>query len=870
MTMIWMAVVGYLTASMCVSVFAFNRGSLPRYGIRPTRLRQVFAEHGHQKGRSSSSAAVSKIERLVSQLKGRSSVKDRVLDESDADSANVNERRSSAMDKYSDFFATPPAANSTAVLPGSFNQTFYNESKSTLKVNNASMLERRLEVESARNDLLDKLSGSGIRSAGGESVDVSEVIKPEEIAEKLQIFDNDNDNTVEEQTAEIPHDDDGVPSLKEAYGDLPRWLIGPLLKFFSIDDFADEKSRELYEIASVLTLIDSMEEDEDLDYEQFQQTIIKRYQELGKRQNGSSVGTSDPLDSVDSASLGNGVVSSSKYTTDEMRLECQALIESVDRLDIGIEDKEDLKTKLLSLLVKVDNALDMADDKVGAFSSSALDPPKFDETTGVEAEDGDAEKEEEITNAIKNILAVQVDDEDVETSAERFIKSYFDPISRQGMGISREGAGRFQQEVLTDLFVVNSVRTCDGAVIFEGQATEKYKGGSFSEALREKVLESPVRDEVDYTLVMNEKLVNFDDGFERAALDVLLGSSPAVVIFPKNWNSTISVALDQPFTKLWQNFLSSAAVVSSGIFAGTCLNVFEVDGKFALTGDLPADFLPLALAPVMIQLLASVTEAVVGGLRDVRVATLTIPTFTLFNFGSRTVYDSRPKDRNEMFDIALVGISTALLSSAALMVYGVALTKSAAATILADYPTLPVSLLELNSVVNNIFSHQFPMLFANGDTSRIHLHWLAIAGAVSFIANSLQLLPLDNSAGSKLSYSVIGRDNYDVLNAVTSLIKFFVIFPMLFSLGGDNASVITTAGVFSAQRLIIDYIIASQLATNSEVQIAVDNLEGVSEGRQIIFAGLVSLLLYCYFPFDGLQSGLDQLTGSGGAFQNMF
>merc|ERR1711998_98127 len=123
----------------------------------------------------------------------------------------------------------------------------------------------------------------------------------------------------------------------------------------------------------------------------------------------------------------------------------------------------------------------------------------------------------------------------------------------------------------------------------------------------------------------------------------------------------------------------------------------------------------------------------------------------------------------------------------------------------ASFPTLPVSLLKVNAVVSNIFLPAFPGIIGNSGATAdsVHLHWLAIVGAVSFIANSLQLLPLDNSAGSKLSYSVIGRDNYDVLNAVASLVKFLVIFPMLFSLGGDNASVISTAGVFSAQRLII-------------------------------------------------------------------
>ncbi len=824
---------------------------------------------GHRERVGSPSAAVSKIERLVSQLKGQSSVKGEDQRMSGVDETNTQE---SAMDKYSDFFATPPAVNSTAVLPGSFNQTFYNETKSTpVSAVNVSMLENRVEVESARQDLLGKLGGSGgsgVRSKLLESAkDGSEKDNSQsDLAGSLQAL-RDATDLAPESLAQVEGEgehkvgtsQDEVPSLEEAYGDLPRWLIGPLLRFFYTDEFPDEGSRELYEIASVLTLKDILEEDENLDYEQFQQSIMKRYQDLAKQQNWSSDVGSRSINSYVKADA--DPVWSSKASTEDLRSECSALIESVDKLDIDAQEREELKAKLASLLVKVDSVIDAVDSR----APNMIEPLFLGDSDS--GKEGD-KKDEEVKNAIRNIL-VQADEDDVETSAERFVKSYFDPLSREGLGISREGAGRFQQEVLTDVFVVNSVKTCDGAVIFEGQPSETYKNG-FSEKLREKVMGSAVSDEMDYTLVMNEKLVNFDDGFERAALDVLLGSSPAVIVFPKTWNSTISVALDQTFTKLWQNFLSSAAVVSSGIFAGNCLNIFDVDSNFALTGDLPADFLPLALAPLMVQLLASVTEAVVGGLRDVRVSTLTIPTFTLFNFGSRTVYDSRPKDRNEMFDIALVGISTALLSSVVLMVYGLVLTKEAGASALADYPTLPVSLLELNSVVNNIFVQQFPTVFMNGDTSRIHLHWLAIAGAVSFIANSLQLLPLDNSAGSKLSYSVIGRDNYDVLNAVASLVKFLVIFPMLFSLGGDNASVITTAGVFSAQRLIIDYIIASQLATSSDVQIAVDNLEGVSEGRQIIFAGLISLLLYCYFPFDGVQSSIDQLTGSGGAFSNLF
>ena len=196
-------------------------------------------------------------------------------------------------------------------------------------------------------------------------------------------------------------------------------------------------------------------------------------------------------------------------------------------------------------------------------------------------------------------------------------------------------------------------------------------------------------------------------------------------------------------------------MVSSGIFAGNCLNVFDLEALSPRRASW-GDFLPLALAPVVIQLLASVTEGIVGLTKNVTVKTLTIPTLTLFTFGSRSVYTTMPKSRNEMFDIALVGVAVPLLSALALMVYGIQLTTQAGGAAAASFPTLPVSLLTVNAIVSNIFLPAFPGLMGgSGATSEVvHLHWLAIVGAVSFIANSLQLLPIDNAAGSKLSRCV--------------------------------------------------------------------------------------------------------------------
>jgi hypothetical protein len=938
-----------------------------------------------------SKSSLSKVESLVSKLKantpkrgGKSMLEIIEGREREAGSGASAKPKS----KYSDFEARPKALNATSILPGSFNQSFWNASSSGSSsegagsadnsggdINNngddapkqqreqQSALENRAEVELSRRDLLSKLGGAranvkdkdkaeaegkgrGSSSSSTPSDGGAAAAAAAKLVDALSSRAEEGDSSTQQQqqgwaspTPSGSGSGSGIPTLQEAYGELPRWLLSPLLRLFNSaaapagggmgggdadgnGDGNDEESgsnNELYEIAAVLALRQSLrQEAAELDIDAFQASVADKYRELLQMRSQPSSSSSSSSSFSSSSSSSSLASSPSLYNvpgvteteggvidSDALQRECLALVESLDRLEgVDAGAKAELKTKLLSLLERVDSAL-----KVARSASSSGDPremyvpgspPLLDaqlleglgmrgipegerggdkdagdgnnSNGGEGGGDGDTPKEADIRTAIQNIL-VQVED-DADTTAERLIKQYFDPVSRQGVGVSREGAGRFQREVLSELFVVNSVKQCDGATIFEGKPLAGAKEG-FGERLRERVMKSSVAGEVDYTLVMNEKVPNFDDGFERAALDVLLGSSPAVVVFPKSWNSTISVNQEQTFSKAWQSFLSSAAVVSSGIFAGTCYNLFEVDGRFAQTGELPVDFLPLALAPVVIQLLSSVSEAAVGALRGVRVATLTIPTLTLSNFGSRTVYDNMPRDRNEMFDLALAGSATALLSSMALMVYGVLLTAQAPADQLALFPSLPVSLISVNSVVKNVFAAQFPGLGDSGsssiDVSSIHLHWLAIVGAVSFIANSLQLLPIDNSAGSKFSYAVLGRDNFEILNVATSLFKFLFIIPMIFNLGGvggagtaaDTAAAAGAVALFTTQRVLLDYVVASQLATNSDPQIAVDNLEDVSEGRKIIFAGLVSLLVYCYFPFEGARQLAEWATAGG-------
>ena len=83
---------------------------------------------------------------------------------------------------------------------------------------------------------------------------------------------------------------------------------------------------------------------------------------------------------------------------------------------------------------------------------------------------------------------------------------------------------------------------------------------------------------------------------------------------------------------------------------------------------------------------------------------------------------------------------------------------------------------------------QFPDLFkividSTKEDTLVHMHWLAIAGIVSFIGTLFQLIPIDNSSGSKLVYSYFGRDNAGLVASLFNLSKFIFLFLMILNIG---------------------------------------------------------------------------------------
>ena len=437
--------------------------------------------------------------------------------------------------------------------------------------------------------------------------------------------------------------------------------------------------------------------------------------------------------------------------------------------------------------------------------------------------DDDSNVKEMVEKYVK-VATDMVSDNFADTAAERFVVEYFDVDSwRDGLVISREGAGRFQAEMLNELFVVTSVEMSHGAVIFNGRYKTK-DSAEFAKKLSERYDGSRISDEVGYTVMMNERYPTLEGGMQQAALDQLLGRAPAIVVFPKTWNSTaVANAKKSPRTFI-KSTLASLAAVSSAAFAAIALDMLNPESTFITTGLVPDDFLPLAFMPLTIQYTSALAETIVGNIKGFNVTSLVVPAFSLPTYGSRSIYTSMPKNRDDIFDAAAAGLIVALASSLLALYTGLQITAEASPEVVAGYPAMSLALLNTNAVVTQFLNYQLPQAAVlarevaattvgiTADPTTVHLHWLAIAGAVSFMANTLQLIPVDNSAGSKLALSVLGQEVFTIISLFTGAIKFLFVLPMLFTL---NAGVVTTP------RLLFDFFVTSQIFGSEEVRLSV-------------------------------------------------
>lgn len=390
------------------------------------------------------------------------------------------------------------------------------------------------------------------------------------------------------------------------------------------------------------------------------------------------------------------------------------------------------------------------------------------------------------------------------TLVDTLMRDYFDPLTRkQASVVTRVGAGLFQAEVLKGLFDTTGVTKMDGAYVFDGRQVVR-SSKNFYEKFYKKFKESPFADKLDFIITTNQRFPGSNDTMTDMVYSVM-EKKTSVIIYPKNWNSTIAPTPEQIKGRRLVNLLNP---LSSVIVAGNCYNIFDPDGPFAQTGVLPDGFQGLVILPILLQLVPVMFEMYVAFQKGVKLNFVNLPGwFSLPTFGYRAIYENRAKTRNDLFDIAASGWFLSFILSLVTSIVGLQLTAAVSPDDLATLPSIPLMLLKSNPLVMQLFEGELPATAAAlsvagaAKDSLVHLHWLAIAGLFSMIANTLQLIPSRQTAGSKMLYALKGHGEFYLFSQVIVLIRtlFLAIWTVqsfflpgnLFLITGKQSMVVT-------------------------------------------------------------------------------
>jgi len=173
-----------------------------------------------------------------------------------------------------------------------------------------------------------------------------------------------------------------------------------------------------------------------------------------------------------------------------------------------------------------------------------------------------------------------------------------------------------------------------------------------------------------------------------------------------------------------------------------------------------------------------------------------LPSINLPFLGCSTSLTTSPKNLRQLFDFALAGPCLGFISSFVILFLGLKLTLAADAQTYENFPSLKLSFLQMSalgkSFMESILGQEvFLNSFNSSEDFDVQLHPFAIAGYTSLFINALNLLPLGNSDGGRMSQAIFGRNGH-------TLVQFLVYLGLLSSVifNSHNSDIFLSYGLF--------------------------------------------------------------------------
>jgi len=411
-------------------------------------------------------------------------------------------------------------------------------------------------------------------------------------------------------------------------------------------------------------------------------------------------------------------------------------------------------------------------------------------STKDEISDDDLEKE---IQSIFGDMGFDLNEDPESRQLRRFMESGFPRTTRKdGAAPTQDDVDYFFNVILDAKNVFNPTSKPEripGGFIIRGQSKLKDEA-DVVEAIDNAFIRSDLAENYNFFYVRDptpEALEDMEDFFGKPVL-LLMGKDMAPETNRLILTFTSSLSLLLIFLFALGSFASNEVIVN---------RLQEANA----VGDYDLEWFNGVFAPLLFPIIGilGVHEAAhlfVAKTNNFKVAAPTIlPAVTLPTFGCNTAIKTSPPNIKTMFDFALSGPVAGIVASFALLLVGLQMTTGTTdSSVYSYFPAIPIQILQFSRLGGSIVDASLGGVLTSSLTSdvpTIQLHPFAIAGYTGLVTNALNLLPLGNSDGGRISQAIFGRNGHSVIQGMIYLAIFGSSF-----FGFDQSNILLAYGLF--------------------------------------------------------------------------
>lgn len=168
--------------------------------------------------------------------------------------------------------------------------------------------------------------------------------------------------------------------------------------------------------------------------------------------------------------------------------------------------------------------------------------------------------------------------------------------------------------------------------------------------------------------------------------------------------------------------------------------------------------LPLCFLLLSIQTVYEMVRLVVAKRKKIQLSRpILVPSPHLGTLGCITKLETFPRNRRDLFDVAIAGPLAAMSMSIVMIVLGIRFSIRSSQAGLVSLPMVPNTLLQSSSVVGGLLARLAPKVLLMPTAQPIPMHSLVLAGYSGLVASALNVLPLFRLDGGRICGAVRGN-----------------------------------------------------------------------------------------------------------------